>query len=83
MYDALHAEVVRRAVDGLLVHVGRAMADDTPLVQVVEPDFFRGQRERTRHDHGLELLKVLRTPREQEAPPYGPPGSLGGSPRAA
>ncbi len=39
LYDALHAEVVRRssgAVDGLLLHVGRATRDGFQVVEVWE-----------------------------------------------
>ncbi len=50
MYDAVHAEVLRRAgrsVDGLLFHVGRATADGFQVIEVWESqeDFERYNRE--------------------------------------
>ena len=41
MYDAVHAEMLRRAgtsVDGLLVHVGRATADGFQTLEVWESE---------------------------------------------
>jgi hypothetical protein len=59
MYDAVHAEMLRRAgtsVDGLLVHIGRATADGFQTLEVWESE---EHYDRANSDIVLPVLRKL------------------------